>query len=109
MAEAAMRLGDMGTALTNVNLVRDRAGVTPWTMANLTYDNLLAERGRELSWEGWRRNDMIRFEILTGTHYFTGARIPAKAQDAADNHTFLFPIPAPQLITNRNLKQNPGY
>lgn len=108
-AEAAMRLGDMATALTYINLVRTRAGVPAWSAANLTYDNLLTERAREMSWEGWRRNDLIRYEIATGSHYFTAARTPAKAQDATDNHTFLFPIPAPQLISNPNLKQNPGY
>lgn len=108
-AEAAMHLGDMATALTYTNLVRDRAGVPVWSAANLTYANLLAERGREMSWEGWRRNDLIRFEVATGSRYFTGARTPAKVQDAADNHTFIFPIPSPQLTTNPNLKQNPGY
>ncbi len=51
--------GDLGTALSLVNEVRTRAGVEPLT--ELTADNLLAERGRELFAEGHRRNDMIRF------------------------------------------------
>lgn len=108
LAEASYHTGDVGTALTMVNKVRERAGATAWGPAALTLDNLLAERSRELAWEGWRRNDVIRFEVATGTHYFTGARTPAKTQDA-DNHTFLFPIPSQQLISNTNLHQNPGY
>lgn len=108
LAEASMHTGDNATALTMVNKVRERAGVANWTAADLTWDNMLAERERELSWEGWRRNDMIRFQVATGTHYFTGARTPAKTDDG-DTHTFIFPIPAPQLISNPNLHQNPGY
>jgi hypothetical protein len=108
LAEASMHTGDNATALEMVNKVRERAGVADWTMGDLTYGNLLDERSRELMWEGWRRQDLIRFEVATGTHYFTGARTPAKTDDG-DQHTFLFPIPSPELLSNPNLKQNPGY
>jgi len=108
LAEASMHNGDMATALTAVNKVRARAGVSLWTPADLTLPHLLDERSRELMWEGWRRNDLIRFEVATGTHYFTGARTPAKTDDG-DTHTFIFPIPAPELLSNPNLHQNPGY
>jgi hypothetical protein len=108
LAEASFHTGDIANALAAVNKVRLRAGASTWTAADLTLPNLLDERSRELMWEGWRRQDLIRFEVATGTHYFTGARTPAKAQDK-DNNTFIFPIPAPELISNPNLHQNPGY
>jgi hypothetical protein len=108
LAEASMHNGDMATAVTAVNKVRQRANVSAWTAADLTWDSLLAERSRELGWEGWRRSDLIRFQVATGTHYFTGARTPAKTDDG-DTHTFVFPIPSPELISNPNLHQNPGY
>lgn len=107
-AEVDLHTGNPGEALTLVNAIRTRAGVPVWTPADLTLDNLLAERGREMAWEGWRRNDLIRFEVATGTKYFTGARIPGKSQDA-DTHTFLFPIPDQQRIANPKLTQNTGY
>lgn len=107
-AEVDIHTGNTGEALTLVNAIRTRAGVPLWTAADLTLDNLLAERGREMAWEGWRRNDLIRFEVATGTKYFTGARIPGKSQDA-DNHTFIFPIPDLQRIANPKLTQNTGY
>lgn len=108
LAEASYRTNATGNALTAVNKVRERAGVADWTLADLTDKNLLAERSRELGWEGFRRQDLIRFEVATGTAYFTGARAPMKTADG-DNHTFIFPIPSQELLSNANLKQNPGY
>jgi len=110
-AEAEMRAAGgapAGDALSLVNAIRARAGVPAWSAGDLTLKNLLAERGRELAWEGWRRNDLIRFEEADGIPYFTGARVPGKTQDA-DKHTYLMPIPDPQHISNPNLVQNPGY
>ena len=104
-----MHNGDNATALTYVNKVRARAGATAFASADLTWQSLLDERSRELMWEGWRRNDLIRFQVANPTvHYFTGARTPSKTDDG-DTHTFIFPIPSPELSSNPNLKQNPGY
>jgi starch-binding outer membrane protein, SusD/RagB family len=125
-AEADMRAnGTMSaTSLGYINLVRQRAyGTTTATLPNpnnaaqpiqvsftsaITLDNILAERGRELTWECWRRNDLIRFETESGTPYWSGARNPQKTQDP-DNHTMLFPIPTQYITANPNLTQNPGY
>ncbi len=111
-AEVDMRGGGdgLGDALTNVNKIRERAGVPLWTTADLTLPNLLAERGREMAWEGWRRDDLIRFEVADGIPYWSGPRIPGKTTtDASDHHTYIMPIPDPQHVTNKNLVQNPGY
>ncbi|HEY6976778.1 MAG TPA: RagB/SusD family nutrient uptake outer membrane protein [Chitinophagaceae bacterium] len=106
-AEAKLRSGtDLAGALDDVNKIRERAYGSPsynWTAADLTLANLYVERQRELSWEGWSRQDAIRF----GT--FGNARKPGKGVDPADGHLNIFPIPAPQLSSNPNLKQNPGY
>lgn len=87
-------------ALTLVNQVRNRGGnpVAPFT--SLTDANLLAERGREFAWEGWRRNDLIRFGKYNDAWDYKTA--------SADFHN-LFPIPIAQIQSNPNLKQNPGY
>jgi hypothetical protein len=97
-AEALLRTGDMGGALPPVNQVRARADLPPLT--TLTLDDLLAERGRELAWEGWRRNDLIRF-----------GKWESPWQFKTNFETFrrLFPIPPRQLSNNPNLRQNPGY
>jgi starch-binding outer membrane protein, SusD/RagB family len=109
-AEAELRSGTPGDALAMVNQVRTRAysGDASHNFGSITLDSILNERQRELAWEGWRRNDEIRYEIASGTPYFTAARVPAKTQDP-DNHTMLYPIPSVQLLSNPNLTQNPGY
>ncbi len=112
-AECEVRLGqDKADALNLVNQVRERAYSGSrdhdWSMADLTLDHILDERGRELAWEMWRRQDLIRYEVASGKPYFSAARIPDKKQDP-DDHYRIFPIPAQQISANPNLKQNPGY
>lgn len=97
-AEAAFRLGKTAEALTDVNTIRTRSLVDP--LKAVTAADILAERGRELAWEGWRRNDMIRF----GT--FSNAR---KFMAKTDKTRELFPIPQARIDANPLLKQNPGY
>lgn len=97
-AEASLRLGNSAEALTLVNRVRERAKAAP--LLSVTLDVLLAERGREFAWEGWRRNDLIRFGKWSSSWEFKSNNQP---------HRSLFPIPAQQISNNPNLKQNPGY
>ncbi len=99
-AEAMYRMNAGSTeALDLVNQVRARAGVEGFTA--LTDENLLAERGREFFYEGWRRQDLIRFDAYGDAWDF-------KEVDGSDNLT-IFPIPQNQLQANPNLVQNPGY
>ena len=115
-AEADIRLNETvsATSLGYVNQIRSRAynvsGTTLLTAPQVTLTSLLAERARELSWEGWRREDLIRYDVLNGTfnQYFGAARNPSKTPDPNANLQ-LFPIPAQQITANPNLTQNPGY
>jgi hypothetical protein len=99
-AEAYFRKGDAAQALIVVNGLRAIRGATPLTA--VTADNLLDERGRELYWESWRRNDMIRFGKYLEPY---GPTKPAKS----DDKYIVFPIPSNALAVNPNLQQNPGY
>ncbi len=100
VAEAQYRKGVVGTPLILVNGLRAKRGATP--LAALTEDDLLAERGRELYWEGWRRNDLIRFKKFLTPF---GSTKPT----TDDPKYLIFPIPTNALAVNPNLKQNPGY
>src|SRR5262249_45648598 len=70
-AEAALRGGGGSPtqALTYVNLLRTRAygnATGNITATDLTLPFILAERQRELLWEGHRRTDLVRFGQFTG-------------------------------------------
>ena len=97
-AEALMRSGNTGEAQNLVNMVRSARGVG--SLSSLTFDALLAERGRELYWEGHRRSDLIRFGKFLQ---------PWQEKPASGQERLLFPIPARSLAANPNLQQNPGY
>jgi hypothetical protein len=114
-AEATLRPGGGGStaqALTYFNQIRERAyGNTSAniTLAQLTLDTLLAERGRELLWEAHRRTDLIRYGLFTGSGYIWSWKGNVQTGQATLAHLNLYPIPASQLSANPNLKQNPGY
>lgn len=97
-AEALLRSGNAGSALTIVNDLRAKRGAS--ALASVDLDAMLAERGRELYWEGWRRQDLIRF----GKYLNAWQEKPASGPER-----LLFPIPSTALAVNPNLEQNPGY
>jgi starch-binding outer membrane protein, SusD/RagB family len=97
-AEAIAR-GGSGSVGTIMSDIAARTG-TGQPASPATLDGIYAERGRELWWEGWRRNDMIRFgKFLNGRELK-----PAVSKDKY----LLYPLPTNTLI-NPNFKQNPGY
>ena len=100
-AEAKWRNGQDGS--DDFNAVRNRAGVEPREM---TAETLLDERLLELCWEGWRRQDMIRFRQYKSL--FTGDVFDDPI-DESDGHTTVFPIPKDILILNPHFTQNKGY
>ena len=98
-AECLVRTGDAGTAKSFVDAIRVRAGLTALAVSP-TLTDIYNERGCELSWEGHRRQDMIRFGTFTLAHGLA---------PAVDDHFKIFPIPTAARNANTNLVQNPGY
>jgi hypothetical protein len=100
--------GSLVTALTYINALRTRAGASTVSQSALTPDFILNERGRELYWEGYRRQDLIRFgKYLSGYSW----QWKGGSNNGLDlsNNKLLFPIPNKYLNLNSNLSQNPGY
>ena len=97
-AEAKVRLGISGQE--DLDEVRDRVGLEP---IDCTLENLQAERFKEFAWEGWRRQDMIRFGCYKSLYE------GEDAVDESDGHTSVFPIPADVRTLNPKLTQNTGY
>lgn len=106
-AEAIMRSNGgvaNSTAVDLMNQVRQRAygnADHSYTVETLTLDELLNERGRELAWEGHRRQDLIRFGK------FGDAWFEKEAWSGTQKE--IYPIPPLALSANPNLEQNPGY
>ena len=100
-AEALYRLDPSSAeALTLVNTVRNRSYEPDQPLAALTDADLLAERGREMFYEGVRRQDEIRFGVYGNPTEFMPGSAACKE---------LWPIPLPQINVNPNLQQNPCY
>lgn len=98
-SEAKVRAGLNGDK--ELNMVRDRVnmGYRPATL-----DNILDERLMELQWEGWRRQDLIRFD-----RYHRAYDMRQQVANEDDRHTIVFPIPGGAIDLNKRLTQNPGY
>ena len=105
LAEAMNENGKTAEAIPYMNIVRKRAGVDeyPTTMSKAeTFDAIEKERRLELSFEGHRWFDLVRwgkaYEVLKG--------------NGMKEYMTVFPIPLTQLQVINNtdiLWQNPGY
>ncbi len=117
MRGATATLGDTPASL--INQVRD-CSHAPHITGNVTWDDLLDERSRELILEPWRRNDLIRcgrfeddwgeknqykvWEDAEHTKFHWQEREGAK-----DKRRRLMPIHIDILKSNTNWSQNDGY
>ena len=98
-SEAKVRNGEDGSL--ELNEVRGRVGM-PYREATL--ENILKERLLELVWEGWRRQDMVRFGVY---HKSYDQRV--QLADEKNGYTTVFPIPQKSIDLNPKLKQTVGY
>lgn len=98
-AEAKLRggTGSGPSAQAMFDALRAKRGASALT---IDLPKLLDERGRELYWEGTRRNDQVRFETWDDTWV---------EKTVTDKTKVLYPIPQQALDSNPNLVQNAGY
>ena len=107
-AEACLELGQQTEGLPYMQKLAARAGIDEPT--GYTASTLMAERARELYWEGHRRTDLIRYDRFHTTSYLW----PYKGGESFggqgfDSYKDLFAIPPTDLAANVEMKQNPGY
>lgn len=96
-AEAEFNLS--GGGLASLNLVHERADLAALTAISNAV--ILRERGNELLWEGFRRQDQIRHGTFLDAYTLKDY--------VSDDYRVLFPIPQSQMDANPNLVQNTGY
>ena len=105
LAEAVLN-GASGDGQAALDAVRERAGLGSIT---LTEDAIISERARELYWENMRRQDLIRFGLLTSSTYLWDWKGGSYEGNGVDERYNLYPIPSTEINSNSKLDQNPGY
>jgi hypothetical protein len=100
-AEALFETGNTTLALTQLNRIASNRGATLYTVANKA--NILLERRRELAFEGFRFDDLVR----------NGQGIPTNPNLASarayGDINLAFPIPQSEINGNAAMIQNKGY
>jgi hypothetical protein len=115
-AEVLNELGRTAESYQYVDRVRQRAGLSPLTLVKPGLDQVAFrqqiehERITELSGEGHRWNDIVRFGYLKDQQGIDrlAQRDPAFNNFIIGRHEFM-PIPLRELDINPNLDQNPSY
>jgi starch-binding outer membrane protein, SusD/RagB family len=104
-AEVAFRKGDTAAAANYINaLVSNRGLSVSYTSSDITLDIILDERRKELIFEGFRFDDLMRLQM----------DIPAIVERAPENtpaygdYRLAFPIPQGELNVS-SIPQNEGY
>lgn len=111
-AEASLRgNADKTKGLEYFNKLRERAfGNSSKNLKELTLKDIIDERGRELYWEGFRRTDLVRFNLFTTADYLWDWKGGVKQGRAVSSHLNIYPIPGADRLANPdNLKQNKDY
>ena len=114
-AEAAFRAtpSNAAAALRDLNIIRNRVGATPLTLANLTEATILRERQLELAFEGFRIHDLRRTNGIVAPPRAATATTPAVPAVLASDNRLVLPIPKRETDLNDPanpvLIQNPGY
>lgn len=107
-AEANAKMGELNNAIQDLNVIRNRAGISlvDDSQQTLTQDEVLeliiTERRRELFTEwGHRWLDLKRYNL--------NMTLENKQNSNFNSNSWFFPIPASERMKNPNLTQNTGY
>jgi len=107
-AEALIRNGKPGEALTHANQVRQRANMPDFTASDMTVDTILEERRYELALEGHRWLDMMRtgkVDETIGKFLMDNGYISSPIPE----FQYYFPIPERERNLDPTIPQTPGY
>ncbi|MFB0974026.1 MAG: RagB/SusD family nutrient uptake outer membrane protein [Bacteroidales bacterium] len=107
-AEACLNLNqDKDKALVYLNEITERAGLEPVNSYDMAY--IQKERAVELSWEGLRRIDLIRWDLFNSGTFLWKWKGGSYEGQAFPDYKLVFDFPSSELISNSNLSHKPGY
>lgn len=111
-AEAENESKGPTNAFQFINMVRERAGITP--LSGLSKEDfakaIRKERATELSFEGHRRYDLLRWGIYVETIRNSTSPILQIPRENIQDYHKLLPVPNNEIAaSNGSLVQNPGY
>jgi hypothetical protein len=95
-AESRFRMGDSEGAAEDINLIRNRAGLSAYAASEITLEIILKERFIELIFEGHQLRDIKRTRKSFGGIPF-------------DDPQLIYPLPQREMDVNGALIQNEGY
>ena len=103
-AEAAYKLGNITQALSDINQIRNRAGLS--SLSTITLDEILLEKRKEFLCENKYFWDLMRNKknIIRVKGCLSNNCSPTYP-----NNKFVMPIPISSLNLNSKMQQNPGY
>jgi len=107
-AEALLETGDAANALTYaltyLNMIPAKRGAHLY--AGVTKDSIMLERRKELMFEGFRYDDMMRAHMNVPVIDHVGN---VSATLTYGDYKMAFPIPRAEVNANKNMVQNYGY
>ncbi|SFT13590.1 RagB/SusD family nutrient uptake outer membrane protein [Mucilaginibacter polytrichastri] len=107
-AEAAFQLGKTGDAITDIGMLRTRAGLVATPPAGISLASIWHEHRIEMAEEHDRFFDLVRQDAVQPGR--AAAAFAADGGKAWKATNALFPIPQQQIdLSGGRLKQNPGY
>ena len=117
-AEANLQAGNTANALKYINMIRERAKLTPLTTVSLS--DIKMEKRLELCNEGVRYQDLVRWGDAKTAMAEQGKQVPAftgsdvqwnwqNTKYGFQDRNVLLPIPLKELELNPNMNQNAGW
>ena len=106
-AEACVMDGQAAKGLPYLNKVRERAHLDP--LPSYTLEDVQNERAVELSWEAFRRSDLIRWDKFHSADFLWRWKGGSYQGQGFSQHLLVFDFPQSELTANSNLSHKPGY
>jgi hypothetical protein len=106
-AEACLHLNQTSEAVPYLNQLRERAGLAD--ISTYDQDYLVKERAVELSWEAFRRTDLIRWDKFNSGTFLWKWKGGSYEGQGFPEYKLVFDFPSTELVSNPNLTHKPGY